>query len=182
MPLTSTARAHCLHNRIIAAAALLLLCGFPAHAQQSDLTPPRVEVKASFGAAGFGDEIGIPHVVGGGAVRFYITRRLSVEPELLYMRRSADDQDYEFTPGVAYDLTDPTKKVVPYVAGGVGVFHHRGRFTSSTSWSGGAGGGVKIYLTDRLFIAPDARIGYVGQEPTMRGTVGIGYVISGRRR
>ena len=179
---TSNARARRSPGRIIAAAALILFCLFPARAQQGDLTPPRVEVKATFGASGFGEEISNPHVVAGGSVRFYVTRRFSVEPELLYMRGSSNDQDYVFTPGVAFDLTDPTKRAVPYVAGGVGAFHHRGRFTSSTSWTAGAGGGVKIFLNDRLFIAPDARLGFVGSEPTVRGTVSLGYVLSGRRR
>jgi hypothetical protein len=179
---TSNARARYSPGRIIAAAALVLFCLLPARAQQGDLTPPKVEVKATFGAAGFGDEISHPHVVAGGSVRFYLTRRLSFEPELLYMRGSADDQDYVFTPGFAYDLTNPTKRAVPYVAGGVGAFHHRGRFASSTSWMGSGGGGVKIFLNDRLFIAPDARLGFVGSEPTLRGTVSLGYVLSGRRR
>ena len=166
----------------LAAAALVLFCILPARAQQGELTPPKVEVKATFGGAGFGDELSNPHVVAGGSVRLYLTRRFSVEPELLYMRGSSNDQDYVFTPGVAYDLTDPTGKVVPYIAGGAGAFHHRGRFTSSTSWTGSVGGGVKIFLSDRLFIAPDARFGYVGSEPTMRGTLSLGYVVSGRRR
>lgn len=162
------------------AAALVPFCLFPARAQQNDLTPPKVEVKATFGLAGFGDDASAVHVVGGGAFRFYLTRRLSVEPEFLYMRNSPNDQDYVFTPSVAFDLTDPTKKVVPYIVGGVGALHHRGPFgTSGTSWTAGAGGGVKIFLTDRLFVAPEARVGY---EPTVRGTFGVGYVISGRRR
>jgi hypothetical protein len=170
-------------TRPILAAALALLCFSQARAQEGDLTPPKVEVKATFGASGFGDEISYPHVVAGGAVRFYVTRRFSVEPEFLYMRQSANDQDYVFTPGVAYDLTDPTNRAVPYIAGGVGAFHHRGRFTSSTAWTGNVGAGVKIFLNDRLFIAPDARLGVVGSSEMMaRGTVSIGYVLSGRRR
>lgn len=184
-------------NRLSLAAALALLCFSQAHAQQGELTPPKVEVKATFGAAGFGDELDTPHVVAGGSVRLYLTRRFSVEPELLYMRNGGNDQDYLFTPNVAFDVTDPTGRVVPYVAGGGGVFHHRGRFfgndfntgqprvfnTSSTTWAATAGGGVKIFLSDRLFIAPDARLGVVGRsEPTIRGTVSLGYVISGRSR
>lgn len=184
-------------TRPVLAAALALICFSQARAQQDDLTPPKVEVKATFGAAGFGDELDAPHVVAGGSVRFYLTRRFSVEPELLYMRNGKEDQDYLFTPNVAFDLSDPTKRVVPYVAGGVGVFHHRGRFlgndfntgqprvfdTSSTTWAATGGGGVKIFLSDRLFVAPDARLGVVGgSEPTLRGTVSLGYVISGRSR
>jgi opacity protein-like surface antigen len=196
MTQTSTGRAHYPLRRTAGAAALVLLCLLPARAQQGELTPPKVEVKATFGAAGFGEELDTPHVVAGGSARFYLTRRFSVEPELLYMRNGPDDQDYLFTPNVAYDLSDPTKGVVPYVAGGVGVFHHRGRFfgndfdtgqprvfdTSSTTWAVTAGGGVKIFLSDRLFIAPDARLGYVRSEPTVRGTVSLGYVLSGRSR
>jgi opacity protein-like surface antigen len=193
MTLTSNGRAHYRPEYIIAAAALVLFCFLPARAQQGELTPPKVEVKATFGGAAFGEDADVPHVAGGGSIRFYLTRRLSVEPELLYMRHSANDEDYVFTPAVAYDLTDPTKRVVPYLVGGVGVIHHRGRFfgndfetgqprvfdTSYTRWSAGFGGGVKIFLTDRLFVAPDARI---GSEPTVRGTVSLGYVLSGRRR
>ena len=192
MTSTPTGRARCWPGRILAAAALVLFCFLPARAQ-NDLTPPKVEVRATFGGAGFGDGASIPHVVGGGAVRFYLTRRLSVEPEFLYMRHSAADEDFVFTPSVAVDLTDPTKKVVPYLVEGVGSIHHRGRFvgsdfttgqprvfdTSSTTWTAGAGGGVKIFLTDRLFVAPEAR---VGREPAVRGTFSVGYVISGRRR
>jgi hypothetical protein len=178
-----TERANYWPKCIIAAAALVLCCYSPARAQRNDLTPPKVEVKATFGASGFGDELSYPHVVAGGAVRFYITRRLSVGPELLYMRRSRDDEDYLFMPSVAYDLTDPTHKAVPYIIGGVGAFQHRGRFgTSSPAWAVDAGGGVKIFLNDRLFVAPEARLGVVGQEATIRGVVSIGYVISGRRR
>ena len=180
-------------NRHLAAAALVLFCFPPARAQQGELTPPKVEVKATFGGAGFGEDADIPHAVGGGSVRIYLTRRLSVEPEFLYMRNGENDQDYVFTPSLAVDLRDPTKRVVPYLVAGVGSIHHRGRFfgsdfetgqprvfdTSFTTWSAGFGGGVKIFLTDRLFVAPDARLGH---EPTARATVSLGYVISGRRR
>ena len=193
---TSNGRARHLPERVVAVAALVLFCSLPARAQQGALTPPKVEARATFGASGFGDELSYPHVVAGGSVRFYVMRRLSVESEMLYMRNSPDDQDYLFTPGVAYDLTDPTKRVVPYVVGSVGVMRHRGRFfgsdfatgqprvfdTSFTTWTVGFGGGVKIFLNDRLFVAPEARAGYAGYEPTLRGVVSIGYVISGRRR
>ena len=179
---TPTGPARNRFKRLIATAALVLFCFLPARAQEGALTPPKVEVKATFGASGFGDELDYPHFVAGGSVRFYVTRRLSVGTELLYMRRSRADQDYLFTPTVAYDLTDPRQRAVPYVIGGVGAYQRRGRFTSPPTWSADFGGGVKIFLNDRLFIAPEARLGYVGYEATMRGTVSIGYVLSGRSR
>ena len=178
---------------LIMSAALTLFCFLPVLAQKEDLTPPKAEIKLTVGAAGFGTDQGsIPHGVAGGSVRIYVTERLSVEPEVLYLRNSPNDQDYIIQPNVAYDLTDPRKRFVPYLVGGAGVIHHRGRFfgedfttreprvfdTSFTGWTASAGGGVKIFLTRRLFIAPEAR---VGREPSVRGTVSIGYVFSGRR-
>jgi hypothetical protein len=171
----------------------MLSCFLPVFAQKEDLTAPKAEIKLTVGAAGFGTDQGsIPHGLAGGSVRIYVTRRLSIEPEFLYLRNSPNDQDYIVQPNVAYDLTDPTKRFVPYLIGGVGVIHHRGRFfgvdfntgqprvfdTSFTGWTASGGGGVKIFLTKRLFIAPEGR---VGREPSVRGTVSIGYVFSGRK-
>lgn len=178
-------------NYLIMSAALTLFCFFPIFAQE-EVTPPKAEIKLTVGAAGFGTDQGsIPHGLAGGSVRIYVTRRFSVEPEFLYLRNSPDDQDYIIQPNVAYDLAEPTKRIVPYLIGGVGAIHHNGRFfgvdfvtrqprvfdTSFTSWTASGGAGVKIFLTKRLYIAPEAR---VGREPSVRGTVSIGYVFSGR--
>jgi hypothetical protein len=169
-------------KRLTVAASLILFCFLPARAQE-ELTPPKAEVRAIFGAATFGDGTEVPHFVGGTSARFYVTRRLSIEPELLYMRYSDFDRDYVLNANVAYDITDPRKKVVPYVGGGVGALYHMddfGVFTgTSTSWTVNGGGGVKIFVSDRLFIAPEVR---VGREPTVRATVGVGYVFSGRKK
>ncbi len=177
--------------RTLAAGLVLLVCCFVQVVAQDDLTPPKVEVKGTVGGALFGEEI--PHGVFGGSVRVYVSRRVSVEPEVLYMYNSPNDQDFLIQPNVAYDLTEPTGRVVPYVIGGVGVLHHQGRFfgfdfttgaprtfdKSATTWSASGGAGVKIFVTDRLFVAPEARI---GSEPTWRGTFSVGYVLSGRDR
>ncbi|HEV2864801.1 MAG TPA: outer membrane beta-barrel protein [Pyrinomonadaceae bacterium] len=183
--------------RASAAAALVLLCLAHARAQgqAAGLTPPKVEVKVTAGGAAFAleDNDALAHAAVGVAARIYLSERWSVEPEFMYMRNTANDQDYFFTPSVAYDLVEPTRRAVPYVIGGVGVEHHKGRFsgsdfttgipftveTSSTTWTVGVGAGVKLFLTDRLFVAPEFR---VGREPYARGTVSVGYVISGRSR
>lgn len=125
-------------------------------------------------------------------MRAYVTKRLSLEPEYLYLRRSEDDQDHLVQMNVAYDFTDPTKRFVPYVIGGAGVLHNRGRISgndfvtgapfvrdiSFTTWTASAGGGVRIFLTNRLFVSPELRL---GREPTFRATINVGYVFSGRR-
>ncbi|HYJ84947.1 MAG TPA: outer membrane beta-barrel protein [Pyrinomonadaceae bacterium] len=174
---------------LTAAVAIVMSCLLNA-AAQDDLTPPKAEVKATFGGAAF-DETS--HSVFGGSARFYVTRRLSVEPEFLYMRNSDTDQDYLFQPNVAFDLSDPTGRFVPYVIGGAGVIHHQARFpgfdfssgvprvfdASFTTWTASAGAGVKIFVTDRLFVSPEARL---GREPNLRATISVGYVFSGRKR
>lgn len=138
----------------------------------------RVEVRATFGQAAFLDESLLNHTLAGGSARFYLTRRLSVEPEFLYLRASRRDQDWMFVPSVALDLRRPGGRVTPYVIGGLGPLWTRqltgaGYYTSVTAtWNGGVG--AKIFLTDRLFLAPEARFGI---EPLFRVSASIGWVL-----
>ena len=46
---------------------------------------PRAALEFSRGWAGFVDDATIHHAVFGGAARFYVTPRISVGPELVYM-------------------------------------------------------------------------------------------------
>lgn len=177
---------------LLAVLGILLVGPVPLSAQQQndELTPPKVEGKVIVGGANFGEEI--PHGLVGAAVRIYLTERISVEPEYLFLRHSENDQDQIFQANVAYDFVDPRKKFVPYGIIGVGGIKHRGRYydndfvtgaprvfdTSFTTWTASAGVGLKIYLTRRLFVAPEVRI---GREPNLRGTVSVGYVFAGRK-
>jgi len=175
----------------LAVGVFLVACVTPLYAQQGQqLTRPKVEGKVIFGSAVFGEDL--EHTLVGGSVRAYVTKRLSIEPEYLYLRRSKDDQDHLVQMNVALDLTDPTKRFVPYGIAGAGVLHNRGRVFGSdfvtgapfvreisfTTWTASAGGGVKIFLTNRLFVSPELR---VGREPTFRATINVGYVFGGRR-
>ena len=178
-------------KQLAMSALFALVLATSLSAQQSDqLTPPKFEGKILVGSAIFGDDI--EHKVVGGAVRIYVTKRLSIEPEYLYLQHSDNDQDQLFQPNVAYDFTDPTKRFVAYGIAGVGVIHHKGRYfgndfvtdaprvfdTSFTTWTASLGGGVKIFVTKRFFIAPEVR---VGREPNLRGSVNVGYLFAGRR-
>jgi hypothetical protein len=177
---------------VLAVGVLLVACVTPLCAQQSQqLRPPIVEGKVIFGTATFGDDI--DHKVIGGALRAYVTKRLSIEPEYLYLRNSEDDQDHHFQPNVAFDfITDSTGRLIVYGIGGVGVLHHKGSRisfndfftgeprvvnTAFTTWTATAGVGAKIFVTKRLFVSPELRI---GREPTVRATINVGYVF-GRR-
>lgn len=156
--------------------ALLTSSAIWASAQDES---PRAEIKATVGGAGFIDAES--HVLVGGAVRVYVTKRFSVEPEFLYLRNGNADQDYLFNLNVAYDITDPSKRGVFYAVGGGGVLNHRSKSFFNSSRTGGSlngGVGVKIFLTKRLFIAPEIRAGI---EPILRGTVSVGYVFASRK-
>jgi len=176
---------------VLALGICLVACVTPLYAQQDEqLTPPKVEAKVIWGGATFGEDD--DHKLIGGAVRVYVTKRLSIEPEYLYLRDSVNDQDQLIQPNVAYDFTDPTKRVVAYGIAGVGVLKHKGRFvdrnfvtgvttvfdTSFTTWTASVGAGAKIFLTKRFFVSPELRL---GRQPTLRATINVGYVFGGRR-
>jgi Outer membrane protein beta-barrel domain len=176
---------------VLAVGLFLVACTTPLCAQQSrQLTWPKVEGKVIFGSAVFGEDL--EHKLVGGAVRAYLTKRLSIEPEYLYLRRSENDQDNLVQMNVAYDFIDPTKRIVAYGIAGAGVLHNRGRVFHSdfvtgapsvreisfTTWTASAGGGLKIFVTKRLFVSPELRL---GREPTLRVTINVGYVFGGRR-
>ena len=176
---------------VLAVSVSLIACVTPLYAQADQQpTLPKVEGKVIFGSAIFNDDI--EHKVVGGAVRVYVTERVSIEPEYLYLRHSDNDQDQLVQPNIAIDFTNPTSRFVAYGIAGVGLLHHKGRFfgndfdtgaprvfdTTFTTWTASAGVGVKIFLTERLFVSPELR---VGREPTVRGTINVGYVFGGRR-
>ena len=103
----------------------------------------RAEARTTFGMASFLDESPIRHFEVGGSVRVYLTRRLSVGPEFLYMRAGSRDQDYLLMASAALDLRKPNARVAPYLTGGVGILWNRqivgtGPYVASTTaWAAG---------------------------------------------
>lgn len=183
-----------LGTAVLSLFVLLPCCVADANAQEK-LTRPRVEVKAGAGISTFNvlPNDNLRHSVFSGAVRVYVWRRLSIEPEILFMQRGAFDRDVLITPHIAFDITDPRGRFVPYVIAGIGAEHHRDQITFTDFFNGNtvvtkrtsgftltanAGVGVKLFLTNRLFVAPDVRVGH---EPNFRATVSVGYVFAGRK-
>ena len=151
-----------------ALAALLMLSAVPLSAQR------QVDVKGSIGIASFLDESFDHHLLTGASARFYITRRFSIEPEVLYLRRGRTHSDIIIMPNVVWDFGG--ERVVPYVTGGIGLLRTSdGGFIGGFSHTEGTisvGIGTKIYLNDRWFVAPEARLGF---EAHVRASVGVGY-------
>jgi hypothetical protein len=132
-----------------------------------------IDVKGSIGATSFVDESAENHLHTGVAARFYLTRRFSVEPEFQYLYQSSRHSDTVLAGNLGWDFR--TGRVVPYVSGGLGWM--RSSFGISPKFSSNEGfiqlgGGLKIYVTDAWFVAPDVRVGW---EPHVRVSVGIGY-------
>jgi hypothetical protein len=131
---------------------------------------PAADVKASLGWNGFPDEGVEGHLLAGGSVRYHLTRHLAIEPEVLYLRGGRNHYDIVLMPNVVWQWG--TARVRPYVTGGVGLMHSNfGGFSSNEGFVS-VGFGTKVYLDERWFVAPEARIGW---EPNVRFSVGLGY-------
>ena len=146
-------------------AVLWLLLGTAAYAESG-----AIDLKGSVGLTSFVDEDAEQHLHTSAAARFYLTRRFSIEPELQYLRQSSSHDDLAVVGNANWDFG--TGRVTPYVSGGIGFV--RSRFSTFFSNEGflQIGGGAKIYLSDKWFVSPEARIGW---EPHARLSIGIGY-------
>jgi hypothetical protein len=142
----------------------------PPAASTSDRSLPRVILEGAVGLASFVDDAPIEYGYFGGSDRAYLTPRIAVGPEFIYMNGPDGAHQWHLTGNVSVDLVRDVvlngrrPRVVPYViaAGGfqrmttqVGT----GPFTSSEgSVSGGVG--ARVALGERLFVAPEFRLGW----------------------
>ncbi len=149
-----------------------------AFAQATDSRPdPAVEFFV--GWAGFVDDATIDHSIYGAAGRVYLTPRLAVGPEVVYMIGPDSDRDLFLTGNVTFDLLPPRqgrpRRVTPFIVGGGGFFQHSDRAGSFsfTSYEGAftAGGGVRGWITERVYALADFRLGW---ELHARINAGIG--------
>jgi hypothetical protein len=150
------------------------LLAIPGLAAAQEL-PGRV-VEVSGGFAGFVDESIIKHGTLGAAVRWNLGRRLSVGPEIVYMNGGPGDQDLFLTGKLVVDFM-PARAASPYFVADGGLMVSRLTFVGASDFwfREGAvsfGGGTRINLSPRMFLAPEVRIGW---EPHIRFTVILGW-------
>ena len=164
-----------MHFRVGVIAALLLSSATVCHAQTE---PPRTSIEGTLGYAAFLDEDAIEHFVGGGAIRYRVSPRLSVGPEVIYMRGPARDRDLFVTGNLWFHFVEPRldRRVTPYLVVGGGLMRHRSEFIDFVAYEGAVTGGIgaRIAVTDRWYIAPEARLGW---EPHARLSVNVGYTL-----
>src|SRR5688572_12677480 len=166
---------------------LVVLIAAPAVAQPAARTgPPAAAVEAAGGYAGFIDESLIGHAVFGASGRLHLSPRVSVGPEIVYMRGPGFDRDLFLTGNITIDLllrpASPRRGTVnPFLVAGAGLMRHSDRFGSSTftSSEGAAtgGGGARVWLTDRVYALGEFRLGW---EPHYRVTGGVGIALGDR--
>jgi hypothetical protein len=165
-------RIHAVRSFVLTTFILLWLSG-AGYGQENGRN--RFEVEATGGWAGFPDDRWIHHGIVGGSFRTFIIGSLNIAPEVLYMVGPDGDRDVSVTPMAGYQFRR-SARVQPYVNGGVGWLRHQEAFGtrsfSSTGVTFGGGGGFKIRISDRLFVASEVRLGW---EPFLRTTVSIGY-------
>jgi hypothetical protein len=157
-------------------ASLGFTLGIPAQAAAQ--SRPVVEVTA--GWAGFPDEGIEGEALVGAGVRVPISPRVSIGPEIAYMRGENTIRDLMVTGNVWFDLVEdsPNQSVraTPFLVVGGGLFRHSSEFFGQTFSSNEgaftAGGGARVWLGPSFYIAPELRIGW---ELHVRASVAAGF-------
>ena len=140
-----------------------------------------IETRASAGVISFADDGAVNEWTAGGSVRFYLSRRWSIEPQLMYARSTlpySRDSNLLLWGNVQLDILHRERRASPYWFASPGVVRHSIRFDSRSFTSSeaafGTGGGVRIRLSDRVFVAPQARIGIAdGIFAEITGSIGF---------
>ena len=155
-------------------AIALLLVSPMGLAAQSSARSPVAGVDIVGGYAGFIDDALVDHAVVSTTVRYHLTRRVSIGPELVYMIGPGNDRDLFLTGNLIVDFL-VGRPVNPYAVVGGGLMRHSdqfgGRAFSAVEGAWTAGGGVRIRLTDRVSALGEFRVGW---EPHVRTTGGVG--------
>ncbi len=153
----------------------LLLIPISCGTAEAQRETARASVVLTGGYAGFVDERIINHTAFGGGGEWILTSRVAVGPEVLYLTGPGSDRDL-FVLGVArFGILPFERRVVPFATAGGGLMMHSDRFNGQTFRSSeGAfvfGGGVRVVVSRRVYIAPELAIGW---EPHVRASVNVG--------
>ena len=129
---------------------------------------PGAVAEFSAGWIGFPDDGEmVSEGVVGGAARWYVTPRVSVGPELLWIN-GENHRHLVLTGNMTFDLLPPVadqpRKVTPFIVLGGGLFQtHETFFAGDFTSTEGAftvGGGLRARAGDRVAYGIDARIGW----------------------
>ena len=142
--------------------AIFILNVTPAAAQETPFV-----LDGSIGYTGLVDDATDHFLMFGGAFRDYVTHQISLGLEFVYMTGSESirDRAMMMTGNFVFDFYPlNTRRVIPFVVGGLGMFWSRESFPTGPFWSSDpaftAGGGVRARVTDRISVAAEYRLGW----------------------
>jgi outer membrane protein with beta-barrel domain len=148
-------------TRILVLLAIALL---PAQAAAQDHV---WAAELSAGITALVDEASVNYWTVAGSLRRYVTPRIAIGPEMAAMNKGDAHRDrlIMVTGNVTVDLyTQASRRVAPFLVGGIGVFAGREKFASGLFWSSDpaftVGGGVRAAVGDRASIAGEYRLGW----------------------
>ena len=133
----------------------------------------------SAGWVGFGDDGIVSEGMVGAAGRFYLSPRLAIGPEMLYI--SGDNHSHlVLTGNLTFDFLAPrggrAPALTPFLVVGGGMFQTRESFAvedfTHTEGAFTAGGGVRAAVGDRVTVGVDARLGWEAHF-RINGLVGV---------
>lgn len=158
-------RTHSVRALASSLGGLALLFAIPGIAGAQERPRPAAEFSA--GWVGFADDGVVSEGMIGGTARWYVTPRLSLGPEALYIS-GQNHSHFVLTGNAVFDLLSPMngrpRPVTPFVVVGAGMFQTRETFLNgpftSTEGAFTAGGGVRARGGDHLTVGIDARIGW----------------------
>ena len=152
---------------------------------------PETEVKVTVGL-GLDESPAPVEKIIGGSVRYYVSDRVSVAPEILYLSAHRGDHHLLISPNLSFDFGEPgpdtTFRPNLSVGGGVVLTRSSERRTQASdpqpeephtavTPTFSVGFGFKLFVSDRVFVEPELRVG-VG--PAVRAGVSAGYVLTQR--
>jgi hypothetical protein len=147
----------------------------PAAAQNR----PRPVGEFAAGALVFADDGLVSEALVGGTARFYASPRISVGPEIAYIRGDSHSH-LMLTGNLTFDLIGPSgdepRPITPFVVAGGGLFRTRHTFPkeifTSTEGAFTAGGGVRARVGKSVFVGAEARIGWESHI-RLNGMIGV---------
>jgi hypothetical protein len=153
--------------------------GLAGAAGREPVRPPAA-VEVTAGYAGFADDGTIGHSMFGAALRVPVTPRISVGPEVQFMQGPGSDRDLILTGNLTFDVLRPRPPgagvATPFLVIGAGLYHHSDSFNGqtygSTEGSVTGGGGVRVWLSKRVYTTAELRFGWE-LHYRVTGTVGI---------
>lgn len=163
--------------------ALGLACAVADNAEAQERRLMSVEVVT--GHAGYVDEVWDNRVVAGGLIRFPLSPRTMLGPEVVYQRGRDSEHEWLMTGSATFDLgtARARRAITPFIVAAAGVARRSslvGRGPATTGlvpyhiheFTASGGIGARVALSRDVFLSADGRLGW---EPERRVTLTLGW-------